>query len=208
MKQLIIIGAGGMGRTFLSWVKESKGYGAEYLIKGFIDDNINVLNSFEGYPPIIGPIDSYVPEDNDVFICAVGGKSRVNCIEKILERKGQFVNIIHSTARIDSHAKIGTGNVFGPYVSVGPEATIGNFNLFQNFAIIGHDVTIGDNNRLDTRVLCIAGVTIGNRVTIHSSSVVGYGVTVEDDSTVGACSFVIRMVKCGTTVFGNPAKRI
>ena len=39
MKQLIIVGAGGMGRTMYDMARESIGYGREFLIKGFIDDN-------------------------------------------------------------------------------------------------------------------------------------------------------------------------
>ena len=40
MENLIIIGAGGMGRTFYDWVRECVGYGERFVIKGFIDDNI------------------------------------------------------------------------------------------------------------------------------------------------------------------------
>jgi len=47
MKQLIIIGAGGMGRTFFDVIKNCIGYGTEYLIQGFIDDNIHALDAFE-----------------------------------------------------------------------------------------------------------------------------------------------------------------
>ena len=38
MKQLVIVGAGGMGRTFYSNALESVGYGNEFVIKGFIND--------------------------------------------------------------------------------------------------------------------------------------------------------------------------
>ena len=36
MKNLIIIAAGGMGRTFYDIARESLGYGTEFVIKGFI----------------------------------------------------------------------------------------------------------------------------------------------------------------------------
>lgn len=208
MKQLVIIGAGGMGRTFVNWVKESEGYGIEYRIKGFIDDNLEVLYGFEDYPPILGTIKDYIPENDDVFICAIGGKNRETCIRSILNKNGDFINLIHHSARIDSHAKIGKGNIFGPNVSVGPDAVIGNYNLLQNYVIIGHDVCIGDFNRFDTRVLCVGGIEVDNCVTIHSSSVIGHNVVIENYAVVGACSFVIRKVKSGTTVFGNPAKKL
>ena len=60
MKQLIIIGAGGMGRTFYSNALESRGFGEEFVVKGFIDDNLQALDGFAGYPPILGTIRDYV----------------------------------------------------------------------------------------------------------------------------------------------------
>ena len=46
MKKLIIIGAGGMGRTLYDMAQESIGYKTEFVIKGFIDDNVNALDGF------------------------------------------------------------------------------------------------------------------------------------------------------------------
>ena len=39
MKNLIIIGAGGMGRTVYDNALESVGYGETFVVKGFIDDS-------------------------------------------------------------------------------------------------------------------------------------------------------------------------
>ena len=76
MKNLIIIGAGGMGRTMFDLAKESIGYGSEFQIVGFIDDNLDALSGFENYPPVLGTIKDYTPKDNDVFVCSIGGHSR------------------------------------------------------------------------------------------------------------------------------------
>ena len=76
MKHLIIIGAGGMGRTMYDMAKESHGYGMTYDIRGFIDDNISALDNFANYPPIIAPIQGYQPKEDEIFICSIGGASR------------------------------------------------------------------------------------------------------------------------------------
>lgn len=208
MKNLIIIGAGGMGRTFYDWVRESVGYGERFVIKGFIDDNLKILDDFEGYPSILDTINEYIPEKNDVFTCAMGGNAKKMCCEKILRRGGRFINIIHSTVRVGTNVKLGIGNVIGPYVAFGADSIIGDYNLIQNYTIVGHDVVIGDWNRIDTHVVCIGGMRIGNETIIHTSVVLNHRVIVEDNAQVGACSFVIRRVKTGTTVHGNPAKKI
>ena len=62
MKNLIIIGAGGMGRTIYSNALESVGYGEKFVVKGFIDDNLAALDAFENYPPIVGTIRDYQPQ--------------------------------------------------------------------------------------------------------------------------------------------------
>lgn len=208
MKNLIIIGAGGMGRTFYDWVRESVGHGGMFVIKGFIDDNVNALEGFEGYPPMLGTIEEYCPEEDDVFICSMGGNVKKMCCEKILSRGGEFINIIHSTARVGTNVKLGTGNVIGAYVALGADAKIGNHNLIQSYSVVGHDAVIGNWNRIDTHVTCVGGIKIEDETMIHTSAVINHKVIVETGAKVGACSFVIKKVKAGTTVMGNPARRI
>lgn len=206
MKHLIIIAAGGMGRTIFDLARESYGFGVEFDIKGFLDDNLNALDNFTIYPSVIDKIDSYMPQNDDVFICSIGGAARKSCMKQIMERGGHFINLIHKTARIGTNVQIGQGNIIGAFTTLGAGAVIGNYNLIQSYTVVGHDVQIGDWNRIDTHVTCVGGVIVGNGTDIYTSSVLNHGVVVEDGAHVGACSFVIRRVKSGTTVVGNPAK--
>ena len=118
MKDLIIIGAGGMGRTLYDLCKESYGYRTEFQIKGFIDDNLKALDSFKKYPSIIGSISTYLPKENDVFVCSIGGDFRKLCMSKIIEKGGIFINLIHKTARIGSNVVLGKGNMIGAFTTV------------------------------------------------------------------------------------------
>ena len=54
MRNLVIIGAGGFGRTVYGIALECEGYGSFYTVKGFLDDNLNALENFPNYPPIVG----------------------------------------------------------------------------------------------------------------------------------------------------------
>lgn len=208
MKQLVIIGAGGMGRTIYSNALESIGYGVKFVVKGFIDDNLNALEGFPNYPPLIGTIKDYVPQENDVFVSSIGGASRRLCMEEIIRRGGEFVELIHQTARIYTNAKLGKGNFIGAYSVIGNDAEIGDYNMIQSYTVIGHDAKIGSWNRIDTHVTCVGGVIVEDDVNIHTSAVISHKVRVESGAHVGALSFVIKKVKAGTTVIGNPAKKI
>lgn len=208
MKNLIIIGAGGMGRTIYSNALESIGYGEKFVVKGFIDDNLNALDGFPNYPPLIGTIKDYTPQPDDVFVSSIGGSSRRACMEEIIHRGGEFMELIHQTARIYTNAKLGKGNFIGAYTVIGNDAEIGDYNMIQSYTVIGHDAKIGSWNRIDTHVTCVGGIIVEDDVNIHTSAVISHKVRVETGAHVGALSFVIRKVKAGTTVMGNPAKRL
>ena len=208
MKNLIIIGAGGMGRTIYSNALESLGYGEKFVIKGFIDDNLQALKGFPNYPPIFATIRDYVPQQDDVFVSSIGGAARRPCMEEIISRGGEFIELIHQTARIYTNAKLGKGNFIGAYSVIGNDAVIGDYNMIQSYTVIGHDAKIGSWNRIDTHVTCVGGIVIEDEVNIHTSAVISHNVRVETGAHVGALSFVIRKVKAGTTVMGIPAKKL
>jgi sugar O-acyltransferase (sialic acid O-acetyltransferase NeuD family) len=208
MKNLIIIGAGGMGRTVYSNALESVGYGEKFVIKGFIDDNLEALDGFPNYPPVISTISEYQPQKEDVFVSSIGGTARRPCMEEIIRRGGEFMELIHKTARIYTNAKMGKGNFIGAYSVIGNDTVIGDYNMIQSYTVIGHDAKIGNWNRIDTHVTCVGGIVIEDDVNIHTSAVISHKVVVESGAHVGAGSFVIRKVKAGTTVMGVPAKRL
>lgn len=206
MKQLVIIGAGGMGRTIYDLARESIGFGTDYIIKGFIDDNTSALDGYENYPLILGTIRDYMPSMDDIFVCSIGGAARRKCIEDILSKGGSFLTMIHKTARIGTNVVIGAGTIVGAFTAIGADAKIGKFNLIQSQTIIGHDSRIGDWNRIDTHVTLVGGTIVEDETDIHTAAMISHNVTIESNSRVAACSFVIRRVKSGTTVMGNPAK--
>lgn len=197
-----------MGRSLYDNAQESVGYGEIFVVKGFIDDNLAALDGYPDYPPVIGTIKDYIPQENDVFVSSIGGASRRACMEAVISRGGAFMNLIHSTARIRKNVRLGTGNFIGAYVAISNDTEIGDYNMIQTYTVIGHDSKIGNWNRIDTHVVCVGGIVIEDETVIHTSAVISHNVTVETGAHVGALSFVIRKVRAGTTVTGNPAKRL
>ena len=208
MKHLVIIGAGGMGRTLFDMIRESHGYMDEYDIKGYIDSNLNALNGFRNYPPILGSVLDYIPQHEDVFVCSIGGEMRCKCMKSIIMKGGIFINIIHKTARVGTNVELGRGNFIGAFTTIAADAKLGNYNFIQSHVIVGHDVKIGDWNRIDSYVMCVGGIEIRNEVMIHTAAVLNHNIEIGDGARGGACSFVTRDVDAGTTVYGNPARRL
>ena len=209
MKHLIIVGAGGMGRDIYWSAKTCIGYGEEFDIKGFIDDDLSSQEGYKDYPPLLGTIDDYVIEEDDVFNCSMGNvQTKARICEKLKSRGAEFYTLINKTAVVHECTTLGDGCYIGEFALVGTEATIGENCLIQAYSIIGHDCIIGDYVRIDTHSVIIGGVEIRSRATVHTAAVVSHKVIVGEDATVAACSFVIRKVKPGVTVMGNPAKTL
>lgn len=207
MKHLIIVGAGGMGRSVYCIATGSIGYGVEFDIKGFIDDDLKSMNGFDNYPPMLGTIEGYRICEEDVFVCSIGNtKTKKTICEKLKAKGAKFQTLIHKTAIVRQNAKIGDGCIIADYASVGADCTIGENTLVQTFSIAAHDCIIGNYVRIDTHATCVGGVIVEDTATIHTTAVVSHKVIVGEGATVAACSFVIKKVKPYTTVYGNPAK--
>lgn len=209
MKHLLILGAGGFGREIYWAATESIGYGIEFDVKGYLDPDSHRLDNFEGYPPILGTEDTYKIEEEDVFICAFGDvKLKERCCNKIKEKGGKFITLIHKDAYIAKNVIIGEGCVISKGVGISCDIRIGNYVTIQAYAVLGHDVVISDFVSLGTRVFLGGASKIGYASTLHTNSIVLPLINVGSQCVVGAGSVVIRKVKDGETVFGNPAKKV
>lgn len=209
MKHLIIIGGGGMGKEIFYTAKNAIGYGTEFDIKGFLDDNIHSLDGFHGYPPVLNTIQDYQPEPDDLFTCSIGNVHVKRKLCELIKLKGgKFKTLIHRDSQIRENATIGEGTIVDCFAIIGTDAVIGENCLVQAYSVIAHDCVVGDYSRIDVRALMVGGVKAGKNVTIHTNAVISHRVELGDDSTVAALSFVIKSVKPGITVMGNPAKRL
>ncbi len=208
MKNLIIIGAGGMGRTIYDMAIENDGYERDFVVKGFIDDNLQALNDFNSYPPILNTIKDYKIEKDDIFVCSIGGDSRRACMQGIIDRGGEFLTLIHPSSRIGTNVHIGKGCYVGAFTIIAADAFIGDYNFIQSHTIIGHDVIIGKWNRIDSFVFFVGGTSMGEGCMVHTRAMINHNVKIGNNVHVGACSLVLNNVEDETTVFGTPARRI
>lgn len=207
MKHLIIIAAGGFGRETYCSATEAIGYGTEFDVKGFLDDNPNALDGYEGYPPIIGTPDDYVPQEEDVFQCAVGSvKTRRELSEKILAKGGEFLTLIHKTAYLSKNVKVGKGCMILAGARIQCDAKVGDYVIMQPYAILGHDVQVGNWSLINALADCGGMSKVGEMCTINTTAFILPLSKIEDGATVGAESLVLRKVKAGQTVMGVPAK--
>lgn len=124
MERLVILGAGGYGRTVAD-VAEQLGYSTIVLDDA---DPANPLSSFQSY---INPTTSFIPAfGNNAF--------RMEWINRIEESGGQLATLIHPTAYVSSTATINPGCVILPHAIVNTDVVVGKGCIINLGAIVDH----------------------------------------------------------------------
>lgn len=211
MKHLVIIGARGFGREVLATFLRTDPYISNQIdVKGFLDDKSDALEGLSGdWPPIISSVEKYEVQRDDVFFCALGDPFwRKHYSDIIMEKGGRFITIAHPTALVSKWAAIGEGCFIGAYTTISPNVSVGKQVMIQAYVDLGHDSKVGDYSSIESYVFLGGYSSVGELTTLHTKSSVIPMKKVGNHCVVGHGSVVIRNVKDGLHVFGNPAVKI
>ncbi len=211
MKHLLIIGARGWGREIYWTAQNTYAYqrGA-YDIKGFLDDKSEALDGLVGnFPPIIGPVETYQIQQDDVFFCAMGNPVYRRKYAEIIEAKGgNFISLIDPFAIISPNAIIAPGTSIGAFAIISDNVKIGKHAMIHSFCTLGHDSQVCDYASLEAYVFLGGHSVVGEMSVMHTkSSVIPYK-KVGRNVEVGINSAVMRNINDGMHVLGTPAKKI
>lgn len=208
IKKLWIVGAGGFGREVCTMAATARGAGVDWRIAGFLTDVPDSLDDFAGFPQIHGGTD-YLPQEDDVFICAIGDVAgRQQVCAKLRARGARFINLIQPTALIAGNATFGEGIIVEAFSGIGANSRIGDFTTILGHVSIAHDVSLGAGVQVSPFACLLGRVEVGDGVLIGSHAVLLPGVKVGAGATIGAGAIVLKNVGAGETVFGVPAVRL
>ena len=212
LKDLIIIGAGGLGREVLALALKIQNSNKDvpWQIKGFIDDNPGDFyeKNTHGYD-VIGTIKDHVVSENNVYVFAIADvQIKKKITTEFLEKGAEFINLFSPYASISDTLNIGVGNIIQYGVTVSTDVTIGNFNFINTYTTIGHDAKIGNYTTISPGCAISGYCNVGDGVFLGSHIVLCPYAKIGEYAKVGTQSVVIKRVKENTFVMGNPAKRV
>lgn len=209
MKNLYIAGAGGCGREVLKIIKEIHAIqGPRWNVMGFLDDTEAPLAGKDCDFGVVGTIRDFQPGENDVVVMGIASPQAKQLLVPSLKLRGvTFESVIHPYADLGHFCSLGEGAVIYSGFGMTVNVNIGSFATLLACGI-GHDVKIGDYCTISSWCNIMGGVEIGDRVFMGGNCAVAPHAVIQDDAYVGVGSVVLRKVKAGKRVFGNPAREM
>ena len=203
IKDLVIYGAGGLGREILSLIRRD--YANEWRVVGFIDDSGDKPNSVDDIAVFS---QEYLETANVSVVLGFADTHQKNWLLTKLETKGNlsFPNILSKHAIIHKDCKLGKGVVVTDFCSISTKAVIEDGVFLNVGTVIGHDVMIGKACSIMPQCAVSGFVKIGSETFIGAHSFILQGKTIGNGVTIAAGTVVCRDVCDGGMAMGNPAK--
>ena len=208
MQDLVIIGAGGVGKEVAWIIEQINKFKPTFTILGYIDDNGEIHgNIINGYK-ILGNIEYLLNMNQDLcVVCAIANYNvKKNIIAKLRFKKFHFPSIIHPDIYINNTNKIGVGNIIYPGVIITTNIIMGDFVIISPKCGIAHEVIIENYCSVLWNVNISGNVKIKEGCLIGSGATIIQGKNIGSESTVGAGAVVITNVPDNCTVVGVPAR--
>jgi sugar O-acyltransferase (sialic acid O-acetyltransferase NeuD family) len=206
---ILIFGAGNLGKIVLDIFNRNN-----VLVFGFLDDDKTLHGQEIGEIVVLGDTDDdgflkIIGQKTEAFVALENTKERKKVVEMLINRRKVMpVNAIHNTAVVSETATIGHGNLIAARAVVNTQAVVGNHCVVHASTIIDINAKVADYVQIGAGAIINSEVEIEEGAFIGSGAVIISGIKIGKNARVGAGSVVIENVADGSTVFGNPAKKI
>lgn len=214
---IIIIGAGGVGREVALIIEQINARTPKWNILGIVDDNESMWGKVVNGYVVLGGLsylDRYRNKDDityinkpNIVVAIANYRVKKNIVDK-LNDDFDFATIIHPDVFINESISIGAGTIIYPGVIMTTNITIGDHVIVSPKCGIGHDSIIKDYASLLWNVNISGNDLIEEGVLIGSGATVIQGKTVGQGSIIGAGAVVVKDVLSNTTNVGVPSKII
>ena len=185
--------------------------GTAYRFVGFVDDTLEKqrdgIFEYSVFPR------TELMKHSTCKVLAVPGspssfKERKSLIRSLEIDPDRYARIIHPSARVASHAKVGHNVLIMAGAVITSNAIVGNHVCILPNTVVHHDSQVGNWSLIGTNVSIAGGVEIGENCYIGSGSSIKNGVRIGDRALIGLGSTVISDVPRDSVVAGNPARPI
>lgn len=154
------------------------------------------------------PISAADPEGRACHVAIGHNATRRQIAERLQERGGQLLNIVHPGASLSPFCMVGRGCFLAAGAILAPEAELGEGVIVNHGAVVDHHCRVGDWSHVAPGAVIGGGVTTGTGVMLGAGCVILPGLRIGENSIIGAGAVVTRDLPAGETWAGVPAKEL
>lgn len=189
--RLIIVGAGGHGRSVAEAVTASSG---AFEIVGFLDDVLPVAEAVWGIP-VLGKVADWerLKGRADCWFVAIGNNAVRSATSHLIADAGLgLATVVHPRAIVSPRAIIGAGSAVMAGAVIGTEAVLGMGTIVNCGAVVDHHGRVGDFGHLGVGAVMAGGSVLGDGAWMQANSALGYGVVIEEGRVLAPGEAVSR----------------
>lgn len=193
MTRLLIVGAGGHGRSLADAVLQ----GGQYQLAGFVDDGWARLGQVWGLP-VLGGSEALMEfrEHATHAIVAIGNNSvRAALHVRLLAAGFDLATVVHHRAVVSPRATLGRGCAVMAGAIVGTEASLGDGVIVNSGAVVDHHCQVSDFAHLGVGACMAGGAVLGRGAWMQAGAALGYGMRLDPDQVLAHGLVSAREVK-------------
>ena len=202
MKDIIIMGAGDLGKDVAWLIERINEKTSEWNLLGFTEKG--EMTEFQGYP-VLGT-DDVIENYKDVYVvCALANTAVRERIIDTLPENAHVATLIDPNAIIHRTAQIGEGSMIFAGAMVGIEAKVGKQCVVLYNAAVNHDVEVGDYTTVYPNATISGRCHVGKYCEIGTGASIIQHVSICDNAKIGVGAAVFTNIKNPGTTVGNSA---
>lgn len=211
MKPLVLVGAGDHGRGTLEILLERhKAQLPTPEIVAFVDDAEERQGTKVGGVEVVGGINWLIERADEysalLAIASVDAKAAI--APRLNEAGVTWAQAVHPTVVLGRGTTLDDGAIVNAGVVIAYDTHVGKHTTINLSSTVGHDCVVGDFSTIAPGVNVTGHVVIGERCEVQTNATIAPKIRIGADARVGPGSVVLSDVQPGTSVFGNPARRM
>lgn len=187
-RDLLLVGAGGLGREAAEAVRAVNSLRPTWRLLGFLDDDLGKRGTFPAGLPVLGPPEAvHRFPAAQVLLCP--GRpdnylSRRRLAERLELDDQRYATVLHPTAAVGTSCRIGAGSVLLAHADLTADVVVGRHVVVMPQVVLTHDV------RVDDFATLASGVRLSGGCQVDRGAYIGTGVCVREGLTIGELAFV------------------
>ncbi|MHA6248866.1 acetyltransferase [Pontibacter sp. CAU 1760] len=211
MKQIAIVGAGGLGREVAMLLEQINAAVPTWEVMGFYDDGIPAGTLVNGYACRGNVSALNQVQEALAVVVAIGMPAiKARIVEQLQNTAVYFPVLIHPSVQMANrtHLEIGEGSIITANCVLTVNIKLGKHVLLSIGSLVSHDAVLGDYTAVMPGVNISGGVTVGEGCYIGAGATIINHIEVGSNTTVGAGAVVVKSLPASCTAVGVPARPI